>query len=326
MDTINRRVTYTTRVTNPESRKAGERSPSMPAKAQNTPKHPEISFKDLRPGEYAMVKGTVTWSRIASLIDGDELAKKVQRQKQAGRMKIIDVPHVSIAIDNAVVVGPHDPSDPSKIAANGTIEQKYLDNRLFTTVPDPNARYQYHGERFSIDERSFDGNLPPVFRVGNPAKGENPKTFYQFYPKADLAIGTKVIIVMRAYGGRMDNNGMGLRAILVNETDIQYRNGGGANYGLKNDLKTKLHINVELTEKPEYEGAEAVAAAQRTSAAPTDIPNVNTVPAAPQQVVNMPDPTPVTIDDPGLSGIDIPDEPTPGIGIDDDFDPSDLYT
>jgi hypothetical protein len=291
----------------------------MPAKAQ---KHPEISFKDLRPGEYAMVKGTITWCRIASLIDGKELEDKVERQRQAKRMSIIEDPHVSIAIDNAVVIGPHDPSNPSKIAQNGTIEQKYLDNRLFTSAPNPNARYQYSGERFSIDERSFNGNLPPVFRVGDPAKGEDPKTFYQFYPKADLARGTKVIIVMRAYGGRMNNNGMGLRAVLVNETNIQYAGAGGSAYGLKNDLKTKLNINVELAENPEYQGAEAAAAAQRTNAAPTDIPNVNTVPAAPQQVVDMPDPTPPTIDDPGMSGID---EPEVGIGVGEDFDPTDLY-
>lgn len=286
----------------------------MPAKAQ---KHPEISFKDLRPGEYAMVKGTITWCRIASFIDGKELADKIERQRQANRMNIIEDPHVSIAIDNAVVIGKHDPADPSKIAANGTIEQKYLDNRLFTTAPSTDSRYQYSGERFSVDERGFNGNLPPVFRIGNPAKGEDPKTFYQFFPKADLARGTKVIIVMRAYGGRMNNNGMGLRAVLVNETDIQYAGGAGSNYGLKNDLKEKLNINVELTEKPEYEGEEAAAAAKRTSAAPTNIPNVNTVPAAPQQVVEMPDPTPVNVDDPGMAGIDIPE---------DDFDPSDLYT
>lgn len=295
-------------------RKRGTHMPSRQTK------HPDVSYTDIRPGKYAIVKGTITWCRAATPIDGDELKEKIERQRRQNRMNIIEEPHIAISIDNAQVVGPHDPNDPSKIADSGTVEQKYLDNRLFQTRQDPNARYSYSGERFSHEERIRNGNLIPMFRLGDASKGEDPKAFYQFFPKADLARGTKVALVMRAYAGRMNNNGMGLQAILVRDPDVKYIGSAGFTAALKKDLMDNFNITIELSdEEPE-------APIHPTNDAPTDIPGIKTV-AAPKQVVEMPEPVAPVIDDPGMSGIDMAEEKDvkPGVTVD-DFDPNDLYT
>lgn len=300
----------------PQTRGRGERQ-DMPKQK----KHPEITFKDLRPGEYAVVMGTITWCRLATPISGDELAEKVERQQRAGRMGILDVDHVAISIENAVVIAPRDPQDPNKVAANATIEQKYLDDQLFVTENKPDARWQYSGQRYNVEERCFNGQIPPVFRVGDPAKGENGQRFYQTKLKADLARGTKVALVMRAFAGRNGYNGMGLRAVLIRDTNIQYAGAAGSLGTLKNDLASKLNIDIEIDES-----LNVGAPVQQTVPAPAPQPAPAPVPVpAPQQVVDMPAPMPPAIDDPGMTGIA---DDTFGSGIpsgDDLGDPSNLW-
>ena len=63
-----------------------------------------INTNQLTPGTTFMARGKVTWSHIASLIQGKELEERIARERQAGRMGIIDRPHSTISIHEARVV------------------------------------------------------------------------------------------------------------------------------------------------------------------------------------------------------------------------------
>ena len=269
-----------------------------------------VDSSSLRPGERILVRGRVTWCRIASFIDGDELAEKNARRREYN-ISPIETKHTSISIDKAEVF----PRDKNNI----TIEERFIDGRFFknSNASQTQGGFEFEGWRYSIDNKS--PYLPFVARKGQASKGENPREFYQIYPKYDLERGSEVLLILKVFKGRMNHNGVGLDGVIILDDEPRFftPNGDGGVNGQLVDYLKPLGVKVHLTQKEDVEtelsGEDAAKAAAQTTK-PTDI-NVNAAAPAPAD-------DPAGLDDlfGGLGDAPVMDEASTTFGISyDDF-------
>lgn len=169
-----------------------------------------ISTNQLTPGTIFMVKGNLSFSRLISRIDGEELARDIERRK-ANKGIPIETPYTTATITNATVVY-KDPQNP-------TNEERYAEESI------------YAGK---ADGRMFTGvNKGTVLPSIAMMKGTNDA--YEVEPEGELAPNLPVILVMKVFAGKM-NNGVGLDGVIV-LSDIQYYKGG--NSALADELKSR---------------------------------------------------------------------------------------
>lgn len=159
-----------------------------------------ISAESLNPNQTIVVRGKLSFSRLARLIEGDALTKRIAEQKKRGSLYPTDKPHTTISIIDAVV----EFADP----ANPTREEQYVQQeKLYTSKSGENQGKV----GFNIDNKS--NSLPQVFE-----KNEDGSGYHQVVLANDLASGLDVSLVLNTYAsGDYAKRGIGLQQVFVHE-------------------------------------------------------------------------------------------------------------
>lgn len=164
-----------------------------------------INTNQLTAGKTFMVRGNITYCRIASQIAGDELAKSDARIQQKG-WNPVGRPHTTVTICNARVecVNPNQPS----------LEEQYGMESMFTSQSEI-ARDNGGGYCFQGMNK---GKFLPFVGV---RRQNEPNTVDEIVPENELATGLDVTLVMRVFQGK-PNKGVSLDGVIVNEP-LRYR-------------------------------------------------------------------------------------------------------
>lgn len=152
----------------------------------------KIRFNDVPPRLTALVKGTVAYSHIRSLISGEALAKKIAEAKaKSNRAKPKEVPHFSITLSNPSILV-QDPKAPNML-------EVAISQRFYTT------KNGVHSVGFDIA-----GQYCWPIAVKDPVTGQ----YNEIEPEGELAQGLEVILVMNSYSSS-HGNGVGVNKVLV---------------------------------------------------------------------------------------------------------------
>lgn len=165
----------------------------------------KIRFNDVPPRLTALVKGTVAYSHIRSLISGEALAKKIAEAKaRSNRAKPKEVPHFSITLSNPSILV-QDPTAPNML-------EVAISQRFYTT------KNGVHSVGFDIA-----GQYCWPIAVKDPITGQ----YNEIEPEGELAQGLEVILVMNSYSNS-HGNGVGVNKVLV-PGEIRYYRSNGIN-------------------------------------------------------------------------------------------------
>lgn len=157
-----------------------------------------ISTNDLTPNTQFLIRGRVSFSRISHRVEGEELQRDIQRQRQQGRRVIHDKPYTSLSIDEAVVIMKN-PQAPTR-------EETFAQERLYKSTA-KNAK------GMSFTGRNKSNSLPSVLISNDGGRTAAPMN----EPLAgELAPGLDVTLVMRVFNSPQ-NNGVTLDAVIINE-------------------------------------------------------------------------------------------------------------
>ncbi|QXV57408.1 hypothetical protein [Amycolatopsis sp. TNS106] len=168
-----------------------------------------ISASQLTENTTVFIRGKLAFGRLTRPIDGDELARSDQRKIQSG-MSPVGRPHTTVTITEAEVQF----ADP----ANPTIEERYVDERRYTSTKNPGT-----GANYSIDSKG--SNLPIIAIPAAAGDG----TFDQDTSGQELAQGLDVELVLRVYKPeKFANRGLSLSQVIVHEKPRYYNAGGVA--------------------------------------------------------------------------------------------------
>ena len=167
-----------------------------------------ISATQLREGQIILVRGKTAFSRLARVIEGEALTKRVAEAKARGQLYPTSVPHTTISLSDAQVVYA-DPSAP-------TPEELYTSEKTYDIKKGENA-----GKKgFSVDNR---GNFLPVILEQDP---DNPGEHRQLVLPQDLAVGLDVTLVLNVFAsGDYANKGLGIQYVILNEPVRYYASG-----------------------------------------------------------------------------------------------------
>lgn len=164
-----------------------------------------IRFNDVPPRLTALVKGTVAYSHIRSLISGEALAKKIAEAKaRSNRAKPKEVPHFSITLSNPSILV-QDPKAPNML-------EVAISQRFYTT------KNGVHSVGFDIA-----GQYCWPIAVKDPITGQ----YNEIEPEGELAQGLEIILVMNSYSSS-HGNGVGVNKVLV-PGEIKYYRSNGIN-------------------------------------------------------------------------------------------------
>lgn len=237
-----------------------------------------VSATQLREGQIILVRGKTAFSRLARVIEGEQLTKRVAEARARGQKYPTSVPHTTISLSDAQVVYA-DPSAP-------TPEEIYTSEKIYDIKKGENA-----GKKgFGIDNR---GNFLPVILEQDP---ENPGAHRQLVLPQDLAVGVDVTLVLNVFAsGDYANKGLGIQYVMLNEPVRYYASGVD-----RNALAARgLIINGPVTPIGKDESTAAEAPAEHTPAnsviGPEGValPGQLTAPAAPAAPAAAPAPAPV---------------------------------
>lgn len=204
----------------------------------------QINATQLTPNATVHIRGKLTFSRLAKLIDGEELANSDAQRRQR-KMIPVGRPHTSVSLAHAEVVYA-DPNAP-------TTEELFVAERRYT------SQQADQGLCYSMDNKS---SKLPIVGVQNTADG----TVEQVILESDLAAGIDVTLVMRVYKPQGHPNcGLSLDLVLLHEP-VRYYN-VGVNTG---ELAAR---GIIFTTPPkQVSGAEAAAGAAPAAAAAAGLP------------------------------------------------------
>lgn len=174
-------------------------------KPQKAGNNMTIAAETLTEGQTILVQGKLSFSRLARLIEGAELEKRIASSKGFYPTK---VPHTTISLIDARVV----PADPNNV----TTEEQFVQEKMYQVKSGDNA-----GKTgYNIDDKS--GYLPPVF---GPS-AENAGAYTQVILESDLASGLDVTLVLNTFKpAGYAKRGIGLQQVLVNEPVRYYSQG-----------------------------------------------------------------------------------------------------
>lgn len=169
----------------------------------------EIKAHQLTEGQTIVIRGTLEYSRLMSLIAGDELQRSIAQQRQNGVTYPTTKEHTRIALRDAQVLF----ADPN----NPTAEEQYATQKLYQSKKNPEK-----GMMFSIDNKS--PYLPPIWIPSNPA--DLSEGYVQLTdPEGELDNGLNVSVVLETFkSGNNANLGLGLTSVIVNEAPRYYTN------------------------------------------------------------------------------------------------------
>jgi hypothetical protein len=210
-----------------------------------------------------MVNGTLTFSRITSIIDGEELQHRIQSAKSKGVIPI-EKPHTTVSINNASVVY----ADPN----NKSLAEIYAEESFYVSKSNNSSGYCFNAYN--------KGNKLPDVGV----RAEDGVSVNQVIPQGELANGLKVTLVMRVYKPKNAmNNGCSLEAVIVNEP-VRYYTGST----VANSLKGFGLVWNPTTATPDNTAAANTApnAAPQVQQAPVQNPYNNQPQSVPQPAEN----------------------------------------
>lgn len=167
----------------------------------------QVSATQLEPNSIVHIKGKLTFSRLAKLVDGEDLAK-ADAQRVANGMNPIGRAHTSVNLSEAEVQF-KDPQNPTK-------EEIFVQERRFAS-----AKHPEHGMCYGMDNKST--NLPVVGVKNAQDQVE------QIVLEGDLAAGIEVTLVLRVYKPKgYANCGLSLDLVLLHEAPRYYNAGVNA--------------------------------------------------------------------------------------------------
>lgn len=168
-----------------------------------------IKAHQLKEDQTIVVRGKLEYSRLMSMIDGEELQRRIAQQRQIGAMYITDKPYTTITLRGVQVVY----SDPN----NPTVEEQYVAQKCYNSKKHPDK-----GLMFNLDNKS--PFLPPVWVPANPtnlAEGYVQLTD----PEGELDNGLDISLILQTFkAGNNANLGLGLNSVVVNEEPRYYSN------------------------------------------------------------------------------------------------------
>jgi hypothetical protein len=258
----------------------------------------QVNATQLTPNTTVHIKGKLTYSRLAKLVEGEDLAR-VDQQRIANGMQPIGRAHTSVNLSEAEVQFA-DPANPTK-------EEIFVQERRFIS-----AKHPEHGQSYSMDNKSM--NLP-IVAVQNAA-GEAE----QLILEGDLAAGLEVTLVLRVYKPKgFPNCGLSLDLVLLHEKPRYYN--AGVNTG---ELAARGIIFATPPKQVSGTDAAAAAPAAAVSAAafpagtdpntglPAPAPAVAAVPATPPVMQPAPvaavAPAPVAAVAPAVQQFETPEQ------------------
>lgn len=201
-----------------------------------------VDTNQLTAGTIFMVRGKMSYSRIASQIAGEELAKDIAKHNKRGWYPVT-TPYTQATISNAEILF----KDPNSLSN----EEIYAKESLYQK----NNQSPAEGFYFRALNK---GNRLPYIGVREP----NSNVVNQINPEGELAVGLDVTLVLKVFQGN-PNKGVSLEGIIVNEPIRYYNAGDGA--GL-----AELGITFNRVDIPEQAPAENVAPAPQVNAMPQD--------------------------------------------------------
>ena len=161
-----------------------------------------VTTNQLTPNTTIMIRGHLTFSRIASQVMGEELEKdKIRRRNR--NQNPIDRPYTTASICDAMVIY----MNPT----NKTPEDIYAEESLYQSRSSQNSGWSYTAYNKS----------PRLPWVGVLA--EDGKTVKEIHPEGELASGLDVTLVMRVFNSPQ-NNGVSLDGIILHEP-VRYWSG-----------------------------------------------------------------------------------------------------
>ena len=168
-----------------------------------------IKTHQLTEGQTIVIRGTLEYSRLMSLISGDELQRSIAQQRQMGVTYPTTKDHTRVVLRDAQVLY----ADPN----NPTAEEQYASQKLYQSKKNPEK-----GMMYSHDNKS--PFLPPIWIPSNPANLS--EGYVQLTdPEGELDNGLNVSVVLETFKyGDNPNVGMGLTSVVVNEEPRYYTN------------------------------------------------------------------------------------------------------
>jgi len=159
-----------------------------------------IPAERLREGKQILVRGKISFSRLAQLVDGDALVKSIEQARKRGVIYPTTVPHTTINLFDAQVI----PAD----SAVATLEETFVHEHLYVIKSGDNAGKS----GYSIDNK---GNYLPTVLEQDPA---NPGQYRQLQLERDLAGGIEVTLVLQVFKpATYEKRGLGLQQVVLNE-------------------------------------------------------------------------------------------------------------
>jgi len=163
---------------------------------------------DLNPGDVFYIKGVTNFSRISKQIDGEDLARSIERERQRGSKYPTTEPHTLMTIDNAKV-WVKDPKNLSKVEVFARESCFEITNR------------ETGAKTIRFTGRNKSPQLPKVLVV-DP---ENRKVYNEVRLDKEPDNGLKVTLVMRVFKTNKGNNGVSLDAVMFDEPLRYWENG-----------------------------------------------------------------------------------------------------
>lgn len=174
-----------------------------------------IPAERLREGQQILVRGKISFSRLASLVDGEALAKSITQARARGALYPTDVPHTTVSLVD-VQVAFADPAAPTQ-------EEQFVQERIYTVKSGDNAGKQ----GFNIDNKS--SFLPTVLE----ADPENPGQYRQLVLERDLASGVDVTLVLQVFKPvKYEKRGLGLQQVVLMEAPRYFASAGADHVAL----------------------------------------------------------------------------------------------
>lgn len=167
-----------------------------------------VPAERLREGQHILVQGTISFSRLAALIEGEALQRSIQQATARGALYPTKVPHTTVSLVDAQVL----PADANAI----TPEEQFVFEKIFAIKSGDNAGKP----GFSIDNKS--NYLPTVLEMDPDNAGE----YRQLVLERDLATGMSVILVLETFKqGDYAKRGLGLQQVILQEPVRYYSSG-----------------------------------------------------------------------------------------------------
>lgn len=151
----------------------------------------------LMEGTVIKVSGLLSFSRLTSVYEGEELTRRISDERLRGSRYPVDVPHTTAALIDPVV----EPAGPTMNA-----EEVFVEESIFSLARGDNAGHK----SFRADNRGR--TLPTIMEL------QDDGSYVQVQPSGELARGLKVTLVLKVYKPKnYEKRGIGIEAVLVNE-------------------------------------------------------------------------------------------------------------